>query len=77
MIMLGKVVLYDPKAGWGFIRPVEGGEDVFVGGDVLKRSGIATLLTCQDVAFEIDADRITTLSLAGSETPPTAEGETE
>ena len=74
MMMIGKVVVYDPKAGWGFIRPVEGGEDVFVGGAVLKRSGIPTLVPGQDVAFEIDANQITTLSLAGSGTPP-IEGE--
>lgn len=47
----GKVKFFDPCKGYGFIAPDEGGADVFLHVDTVKRSGPLTLVVGAPVRF--------------------------
>ncbi|WP_026379501.1 cold-shock protein [Afifella pfennigii] len=49
----GNVVWFDPRRGYGFIRPDEGA-DVFVHRSALEQAGLATLRPDQIVFFDIE-----------------------
>ncbi len=49
----GKVKWFNNTKGYGFIRPEEGGEDLFVHYSYIDMSGYKTLKAGQDVSFEI------------------------
>jgi len=49
----GNVMWFDPRKGYGFIRPEEGA-DVFVHRSALERSGLKTLQPNQIVFFDIE-----------------------
>ena len=55
--MEGVVKWFDPAKGYGFIRPVDGGKDVFVHISALIASKIDTIDQGQSVSFEITNDR--------------------
>ena len=50
--MLGKVKMFNPDRGFGFIASDAGGPDIFVHANVLRRAGIDTLREGQRVTFE-------------------------
>jgi CspA family cold shock protein len=52
----GTVKWFDPKRGYGFIRP-EQGEDVFVHVSALEGSGMESLQEGQTVEFDIEQGR--------------------
>ncbi|HLP34818.1 MAG TPA: cold-shock protein [Amoebophilaceae bacterium] len=55
--MQGTVKWFDQTKGYGFIKPVNGGKDVFVHVSALIASKIHTIDEGQEVDFEISNDR--------------------
>jgi len=53
------VKFYNSAKGYGFIKPDDGGKDVFVHVTALERAGLRTLVEGQKVSFDIEADRRT------------------
>ncbi len=53
----GTVKWFNPTKGFGFIKPEEGGDDVFVHISALKRAGLETLDDNQDITYELVEDR--------------------
>jgi cold shock protein len=52
----GEVKWYNPDKGFGFIRPADGGEDVFVHASALRRAGLNTLADGQAISFDLERD---------------------
>ena len=52
----GTVKFYNDQKGFGFIKPDEGSDDVFVHATALERAGIRGLAEGQKVAFETQVD---------------------
>jgi len=49
----GKVFWFDPKKGFGFISPNDGGRDLFVHFSNIEAGGFESLLKGQDVEYEV------------------------
>lgn len=62
----GTVKWFNSTKGFGFIQPDNGGQDVFVHTSAVERAGLGTLVDGQKVNFEIEQDRRTGKSSAGS-----------
>jgi CspA family cold shock protein len=58
-MITGTVKFYNDQKGYGFIRPDNGGKDVFVHATALERAGIRGLAEGQKVAFDTAEDRRT------------------
>jgi len=62
----GKVKFFDPRRGYGFIAPDDGGADVFLQLDCVKRCGATALVAGASVQFEAErrerGEYVTTLS---------------
>jgi len=54
---IGIVKFFNADKGYGFIAPVDGGEDSFVHISAVERAGMATLTKDQRVSFEVETDR--------------------
>lgn len=52
----GKVKWFNDQKGFGFIKPDEGGADVFVHISAVERSGLRTLAENQSIAYELHKD---------------------
>lgn len=52
--------------GFGFIQPDGGGADVFVHISAVERAGLSTLVDGRKIKYEIEQDRRTGKSSAGS-----------
>lgn len=61
----GTVKWFDPKKGYGFIEPEEGGKDVFVHISAVERAGLRDLKDGQKVSYEIQVDDRRGKSFAG------------
>jgi CspA family cold shock protein len=48
---------FNAQKGYGFIRPQDGGKDVFVHISAVERSGLGTLAEGQKIKYEIARDR--------------------
>lgn len=48
----GKVKWYDPKKGYGFIQPDDGGKDIFVHVSAVNAAGIQGLAEGERVSYE-------------------------
>ncbi|WP_018387117.1 cold-shock protein [Ancylobacter sp. FA202] len=57
MATMGTVKFFNTEKGYGFIRPDDGGRDVFVHVSAVSRSGLGTLMEGQRVSFEIEPDK--------------------
>jgi cold shock protein len=53
----GTVKFFNSEKGYGFIKPDEGGQDVFVHVSAVTSSGLGTLNEGQRVSFEIEPDK--------------------
>jgi cold shock protein len=60
----GTVKFYDDQRGFGFIKPEDGGKDVFVHISAVERAGMRALNEGQKIAFDVVADRRTGKSTA-------------
>jgi len=62
----GTVKWFNPTKGYGFIRPSTGDKDVFVHISAVERAGMSSLAEGQKINFEVEKDRRTGKSAAGS-----------
>lgn len=62
----GTVKWFNSTKGFGFIQPDNGGADVFVHISAVERAGMTNLVEGQKINFEIEQDRRTGKSAAGS-----------
>ena len=53
----GTVKWFNPSKGFGFIEPVDGGNDVFVHISAVEQSGLTTLDEGQKIEFEVQEER--------------------
>lgn len=53
----GTVKFFNSEKGYGFIKPDDGGRDVFVHVSAVITSGLGTLNEGQRVSFEIEPDK--------------------
>jgi CspA family cold shock protein len=60
----GTVKFFNDQRGFGFIKPDDGGKDVFVHISAVERAGMHALNEGQKIAFDIVADRRTGKSSA-------------
>jgi CspA family cold shock protein len=57
MRQTGVVKFFNQTKGYGFIKPDEGGNDVFVHVSAVERSGVGTLAEGQRISFETEPDK--------------------
>jgi cold shock protein len=62
----GIVKWYNAQKGFGFIQPQDGSKDVFVHATALERAGISNLAEGQKLSFELETDRRSGKTSAGS-----------
>jgi CspA family cold shock protein len=53
----GTVKFFNAERGYGFIKPEDGGRDIFVHISAVERAGLNSLNEGQRVTFEIEADK--------------------
>ncbi|RWJ39783.1 MAG: cold-shock protein [Mesorhizobium sp.] len=63
---IGTVKWFNATKGFGFIQPDAGGADVFVHISAVERAGLKGLADGQKVSYEVEQDRRTGKSAAGS-----------
>lgn len=57
MSMTGIVKFFNTEKGYGFIKPDDGGKDIFVHISAVQRSGLATLAEGQKLEYELEPDK--------------------
>ena len=57
MRQIGTVKFYNTQKGYGFIKPDNGGSDVFVHVTAVERSGIGILNEGMRISFETEPDK--------------------
>src|SRR6202142_4003204 len=57
MAMNGMVKFFKGKRGYGFIKPDDGGRDVFVHITAVERAGLKDLTEGQRITFEVEPDK--------------------
>jgi len=57
MPTVGTVKFFNSEKGYGFIKPDDGGTDVFVHVSAVMNSGLGMLNEGQRVSFEIEPDK--------------------
>jgi len=55
--MTGTVKFFNTEKGYGFIKPDDGGKDIFVHISAVQRSGLASLAEGQKLSFELEPDK--------------------
>jgi CspA family cold shock protein len=53
----GVVKFFNTDKGYGFIKPDDGGRDIFVHVTAVSRAGLPTLDQGQKVTFEVEPDK--------------------
>jgi CspA family cold shock protein len=57
MPMSGTVKFFNGERGYGFIKPDDGGRDVFVHVTAVEHAGLKSLTEGQRVSFEVEPDK--------------------
>jgi cold shock protein len=57
MAMTGTVKFFNGERGYGFIKPDDGGRDVFVHITAVERAGLKDLAEGQRISFEVEPDK--------------------
>ena len=57
MRQIGTVKFFNKTKGFGFIKPEQGGKDVFVHVTAVERSGLETLEEGMNVSFDTEPDK--------------------
>ena len=57
MAMTGIVKFFNGERGYGFIKPDDGGRDVFVHITAVERAGLKDLSEGQRITFEVEPDK--------------------
>jgi CspA family cold shock protein len=57
MAMTGTVKFFNGERGYGFIKPDDGGRDVFVHITAVERAGLKDLKEGQRITFEVEPDK--------------------
>jgi len=57
MAQTGQVKFFNSENGFGFIKPDDGGTDIFVHISAVQASGLAGLADNQKVSYETEPDR--------------------
>jgi cold shock protein len=57
MAMTGTVKFFNGERGYGFIKPDDGGRDVFVHITAVERAGLKDLNEGQRITFEVEPDK--------------------
>ena len=53
----GTVKFFNGERGYGFIKPDDGGRDVFVHVTAVERAGLKSLTEGQRISFDIEPDK--------------------
>jgi len=56
-LAIGTVKWFNAQKGFGFIRPDDGGKDVFVHISAVERAGMGSLNEGQKIKYEVAMDR--------------------
>lgn len=57
MRQMGVVKFFNQTKGYGFIKPDDGGTDVFVHVSAVERSGVGSLAEGQRISYETEPDK--------------------
>lgn len=57
MSQTGTIKFFNPDKGYGFIKPDDGGRDIFLHITAVEQAGLTTLNEGQKVSFDIEADK--------------------
>ena len=57
MAMAGTVKFFNAERGYGFIKPDDGGRDVFVHVTAVERAGLKSLSEGQRLSFDVEPDK--------------------
>jgi cold shock protein len=57
MAQTGTVKFFNADKGYGFIKPDDGGRDIFVHITAVEKAGLTTLDEGQKITFEIEPDK--------------------
>jgi CspA family cold shock protein len=57
MSQQGTVKFFNADRGYGFIKPDDGGRDIFVHVTAVERAGLSSLAEGQRVAYDIEPDK--------------------
>ena len=57
MAMTGTVKFFNGERGYGFIKPDDGGRDVFVHITAVEQAGLKALNEGQRITFEVEPDK--------------------
>jgi len=57
MAQTGVVKFFNGEKGYGFIKPDDGGSDIFVHVTALEEAGLPSLVEGQQVTYEVEPDK--------------------
>ena len=57
MAMAGTVKFFNAERGYGFIKPDDGGRDIFVHVTAVERAGLKSLNEGQRISFDVEPDK--------------------
>jgi CspA family cold shock protein len=57
MAQSGTIKFFNAEKGYGFIRPSDGGRDIFVHITAVEQAGLTSLNEGQKITFEIEPDK--------------------
>ena len=58
MAMAGTVKFFNAERGYGFIKPDDGGRDVFVHVTAVERAGLKSLTEGQRISFDVEPEYV-------------------